>query len=403
MQPRHRPRTRRTRADIAAQTREAILNAACEVIAEIGLEHVRMRMVARAGRGVSTAALHYHFDTRENLFEAALHYSFGSTGADVYEARGDGDTATARLARIIEASLPTTPGLRREWALWQELWCRAGRDAASRRIAVDLYRAHTDWIEETLTAGIASGEFGPVDVAAHAQLINAVCDGYGVHLMMRSPTVSLEQALASIWTIATAPLGVDSRVPGGPPTMTCERRTSLVAACWPPEPVRRSPARRPAAPTSTRPGPSRCPPSGSCRRSTATSSTSTGPTTSTPSRCSRASRRSTASRSSSRTSTRWRRCRPSSPPATGTTSSSRRRSGCRSSTPPTSSTRSTTSVLENAAAIFDHYDYFADPWYDPGSAHSIPFSMYKTGIAWRKDKLGDELTGSWRDLWNEDA
>ena len=29
--------------------------------------------------------------------------------------------------------------------------------------------------------------------------------------------------------------------------------------------------------------------------------------------------------------------------------------------------------------------------------------MYKTGIAWRKDKLGDELTGSWRDLWNEEA
>ncbi len=61
------------------------------------------------------------------------------------------------------------------------------------------------------------------------------------------------------------------------------------------------------------------------------------------------------------------------------------------------------SVLENAGLIFDHYPYFADPWYDPGSAHSIPFSMYKTGLAWRKDKLGEELTGSWQDLWNEDA
>ena len=27
--------------------------------------------------------------------------------------------------------------------------------------------------------------------------------------------------------------------------------------------------------------------------------------------------------------------------------------------------------------------------------------MYKTGIAWRKDKLGEKLTGSWSDLWNE--
>ena len=59
------------------------------------------------------------------------------------------------------------------------------------------------------------------------------------------------------------------------------------------------------------------------------------------------------------------------------------------------------STLKNAPLIFDHYPYFADPWYDQSSAHSIPFSMYKTGIAWRKDKLGETLTGSWSDLWNE--
>ena len=59
------------------------------------------------------------------------------------------------------------------------------------------------------------------------------------------------------------------------------------------------------------------------------------------------------------------------------------------------------STLKNAPLIFDHYPHFASPWYDERSAHSIPFSMYKTGIAWRKDKLGESLTGSWSDLWNE--
>ena len=78
--------TRRTRAEIAAETREAILNAACEVIADIGFENVRMRIVAERA-GVSTAALHYHFDTREKLFAEALRYSFDHTGRDVYEAR----------------------------------------------------------------------------------------------------------------------------------------------------------------------------------------------------------------------------------------------------------------------------------------------------------------------------
>ena len=103
--------------------------------------------------GVSTAALHYHFDTRENLFAEALRYSFEHTGADVYEANGNNDTATARLARIISGVAAADTSLRREWAMWQELWCRAGRDPESRTLAIELYRAHSGWIEETLADG----------------------------------------------------------------------------------------------------------------------------------------------------------------------------------------------------------------------------------------------------------
>ncbi|GGN57072.1 spermidine/putrescine-binding periplasmic protein 2 [Streptomyces kronopolitis] len=61
------------------------------------------------------------------------------------------------------------------------------------------------------------------------------------------------------------------------------------------------------------------------------------------------------------------------------------------------------SRLKNSGAVFDHYQYFADPWYDRRSAHTVPFTMYKTGIGWRKDRIGDDLAGSWDDLWNDRA
>ncbi|WP_406301239.1 spermidine/putrescine ABC transporter substrate-binding protein [Streptomyces sp. NBC_00885] len=61
------------------------------------------------------------------------------------------------------------------------------------------------------------------------------------------------------------------------------------------------------------------------------------------------------------------------------------------------------SRLKNADAIFSHYGYFADPWYDPSARHTVPFTMYKTGIGWRKDKIGSDLAGSWGDLWNARA
>ncbi|MCZ7462078.1 polyamine ABC transporter substrate-binding protein [Streptomyces sp. WMMC940] len=59
--------------------------------------------------------------------------------------------------------------------------------------------------------------------------------------------------------------------------------------------------------------------------------------------------------------------------------------------------------LRNAESILGQYAYFADPWYDSGSRHTLPFTMYKTGIGWRKDKIGDDLGGSWDDLWNARA
>jgi spermidine/putrescine transport system substrate-binding protein len=43
------------------------------------------------------------------------------------------------------------------------------------------------------------------------------------------------------------------------------------------------------------------------------------------------------------------------------------------------------------------YSQFEEPWYDKGSAHTTPYTMYATGLGYRADKVG-ELSGSWRDL-----
>ena len=58
--------------------------------------------------------------------------------------------------------------------------------------------------------------------------------------------------------------------------------------------------------------------------------------------------------------------------------------------------------LTNADQVFYSGSYYNDPWYDDKSAVSVPFTVYKTGIGWRTDKV-DSMTGSWNDLWNEQA
>ena len=56
-------------------------------------------------------------------------------------------------------------------------------------------------------------------------------------------------------------------------------------------------------------------------------------------------------------------------------------------------------MIPAAADIVPFYD---DPWYDPGSAHTLPYSLYLTGLGYRADKI-DTMTGSWRDLVNPQA
>ncbi|MFF2205047.1 TetR/AcrR family transcriptional regulator [Streptomyces sp. NPDC058145] len=194
-----------------ADTRERILTAACEVIAEIGFEKIRMRMVAERA-GVSTALLHYHFDTREKLFTEAMTHSFASTALD---AERDVETVPAAvvLARIVRSLLPTDPELRQDWRLWQELWARALRDEVTRVFAVDLYAQLHAWVAGAVRRGIESGEFTPADVDDLSTLVLSLSDGYGIRLMLRDPAVTLDSALSSIWRQVAPALGLPDLVP----------------------------------------------------------------------------------------------------------------------------------------------------------------------------------------------
>lgn len=57
---------------------------------------------------------------------------------------------------------------------------------------------------------------------------------------------------------------------------------------------------------------------------------------------------------------------------------------------------------DKLTAIDDVYPFFEDPWYDAGSAHTVPYSLYLTGLGYRADEI-DTMTGSWRDLTNPQA
>ena len=198
-------------ARTAADARERILDAACDVIAAHGIEDVRIARIATVA-GVSPALVHYHFATREALLGEALEHSFELLG-DLRTTRADAEgwTAAQRLGWMIDQSLPF-PGLGdREWRLWLELWSRAARQEELRPVAARLYERYDGWIAEAVEDGIESGEFSAADASAVTQRLIAAIDGHGLRVLVDDPAMSPDRARTLIVGALAAELGVGER------------------------------------------------------------------------------------------------------------------------------------------------------------------------------------------------
>ena len=189
--------------------RDRILEAACDVIAEHGIDDVRIARIATLA-GVSPALVHYHFETREALLSEALEHSFELLG-DIRTtgAEGEDRTSAQRLGWMIDQSLPF-PGIGdREWRLWLELWGRAARDAELRPVAARLYARYDAWIAEVVEEGMASGEFRRADAGAVVQRLVAAIDGLGLRVLADDPAMPAERARELAVSALAADLGLE--------------------------------------------------------------------------------------------------------------------------------------------------------------------------------------------------
>jgi len=192
---------------VASDARERILDAACDVIAEQGIDDVRIARIATLA-GVSPPLVHYHFATRAALLGEALEHSFELLGdLRTTSADDDGWTAGRRLGWMIDQSLPF-PGMGdREWGLWLELWRQAARREELRTVAARLYERYEEWIAEVVDDGIAAGEFVTDDPQAVVQRLIAAIDGVGLRVLVDDPRMGLAHARRLVVEQVAAQLG----------------------------------------------------------------------------------------------------------------------------------------------------------------------------------------------------
>jgi AcrR family transcriptional regulator len=199
----------------AADTRLRILEATATCIAQDGVAAVRMAGIARAA-GVSTALLHYHFETKEQLFEQVLRHSYeSSTLLDQESLRREGLSPAQRLAAYLDRCLPSDELLARDLLLWQEFGAMSPRNPAMAAVTSDFFQGDVERVTAIVEDGVADGTFTTADSALVARTLIALCDGLCTRVLAGDRRLALDEARRVVSSCGAGLLGLDQPLPLG--------------------------------------------------------------------------------------------------------------------------------------------------------------------------------------------
>jgi len=204
-----------SRRDLAAEdARNRILAATADCLVRDGLAKVRMAGIAQAA-GVSSGLLHYHFDTKEQLFAEVLTYSHTiSSGLNREVMERAGSEPPHRLSSFLDRCLPSDDRLAHEWLLWQELALLCIRQPELAKVGAELYEDLYTAVLDIVTEGIGTGQFHTtLKPRMVAETAVALCDGLGARVLSNDPYLTLAEARKTLAATVGVLVGHDGPLP----------------------------------------------------------------------------------------------------------------------------------------------------------------------------------------------
>jgi len=163
--------------------REAILQAACRVIGQVGVDRLRMSDVA-AEAGVSTALVHYYFATRGELLTGAFLYA-DQRATEIEVRISDAYPPLERIERMLLVYLIDESDIYENWVLWREMVNHAIFAPELRPV---WERAYIGWVDELSRIVREGQEDGTIDRETDPEAaiwrLTALVDGLGPALLL---------------------------------------------------------------------------------------------------------------------------------------------------------------------------------------------------------------------------
>lgn len=161
----------------ASETTEAIMDATYDALCECGYADLTTRAIAERSP-VSTAALHYHYDSKRDLLSAFLDHLYEEWEAEVAGAEDSSDDPAERLHALIEAVLSVDDDADEPFqTAILEIKAQAPYDDRFRERLWRFDERFHEAARTTIAAGVADGTFREVDPGAEATLLTSAISG----------------------------------------------------------------------------------------------------------------------------------------------------------------------------------------------------------------------------------
>ena len=171
------------RPDVSAERRAQIVDAALACFSRKGYNNTTMDDIV-AESGLSKGSLYWYFDSKDELFEAAVASFFEELGQEALASLDQYPTATGKLrggALALADFCRKAQGL---FALLLEFLAQSDRREEASRFWAGILVQYNKAIAEIVEEGIRNGEFRPVDAEELVWAILAAYDGLAAYVVL---------------------------------------------------------------------------------------------------------------------------------------------------------------------------------------------------------------------------
>jgi AcrR family transcriptional regulator len=165
------------------ERRGQILEAALVVFSDKGYHATNVSDVA-AKAGVSQGTIYWYFDSKDELFEAAILAVFEQFGADTMIGMLDHETATEKLRGLTSALVGFGEVAQNLFTLFLGYWASSPDRERAAKLWSDLLGEYKELIVGIVDEGIRNREFKPVDAEAFVWMLMAAYDGLAAYLTL---------------------------------------------------------------------------------------------------------------------------------------------------------------------------------------------------------------------------